>query len=68
VQLQNPFTEKPPYKYGTVPQTNAASVIRKHHPTMWDYMGTQRTMKNSVKEGIRAIKNKWVIWKWVMLD
>ncbi|KAA0203032.1 hypothetical protein HAZT_HAZT011625 [Hyalella azteca] len=25
---------------------------------MWDYMGTQRTMKNSVKEGIRAIKNK----------
>ncbi|XP_076041483.1 glutamate receptor ionotropic, NMDA 2B-like isoform X2 [Oratosquilla oratoria] len=54
-RLQHPFTVRPPYKFGTVPETNSASVIRMHHPDMWQYMN-KGYHRPSVSEGIKSIK------------
>ena len=37
-QLTNPFSTKPPFRFGTVPYTNADMVLAKNLPSMHAYM------------------------------
>ncbi|XP_076057094.1 glutamate ionotropic receptor NMDA type subunit 2 isoform X2 [Oratosquilla oratoria] len=54
VRLQNPYVRKPAFKFGTVPFTNAESVLAKHHPKMFRYM--KEYNKSTVTDGIHTVK------------
>ncbi|CAL4139116.1 unnamed protein product, partial [Meganyctiphanes norvegica] len=53
-RLTNPYSKKPPFKFGFVPYTNAESVIRKGLPEMFKYM--REYNRSTILEGIKEIK------------
>lgn len=54
-QLRNPFSEKPPFRFATVPDGSTAINLKNNYPDMYDYMKVFH--KLNVKEGIDAVKN-----------
>ena len=53
-QLQNPLWIKPPFKYGTIPNTSTESNIFKNNRNMYHYM--QKHNQHSVEEAIVSLK------------
>ena len=58
LQLRNPHSESPPFRFGTVPDGSTALNLKKNHPDMYAYM--ENYNKGIVKDGIKAVKNKYV--------
>ena len=58
LQLRNPHSESPPFRFGTVPDGSTALNLKKNHPDMYAYM--ENYNKGIVRDGIKAVKNKYV--------
>ena len=54
LQLNNPFSQKPPLIFGTVPWTYTEGAIKKSYPEMYDYIKWHN--KSNAMEGINAVK------------
>lgn len=54
IQLTNPYSYDPAYRFGTVKSGSTEEVIRKTYPEMHDYM--KPFMRKNVSEGIDAVK------------
>jgi len=55
VQLTNPYSQKPAFKFGTTPFTNTEMNLKKTYGEMYRYMSQYN--KPDVIEGVRAIKD-----------
>ena len=55
-KLTNPYGFKPPYKFGTISSGSTEEVIKKTHPSMYDYM--RPFMSKNVTQGIQKVKNQ----------
>ncbi|GAB6025888.1 hypothetical protein CHUAL_011862 [Chamberlinius hualienensis] len=53
-RLSNPYANKPPFRFGTVPFGNTEAVIQRNLPHYLHYM--KQYNKTSVAEGIKAVK------------
>ncbi|CAG5135589.1 unnamed protein product, partial [Candidula unifasciata] len=53
-RLQNPYTEKPPFKYATIPNGSTEANIRANHKEMYNYMKPYNLP--DVDAGIAALK------------
>ena len=54
LQLDNPYSHKPPLVFGTVPWTYTEGAIKKSFPNMYDYI--KRHNKSDAEAGINAVK------------
>ncbi|XP_034250878.1 glutamate receptor ionotropic, NMDA 2D-like [Thrips palmi] len=54
-KLNNPFTVKPPFRFGTIPHGNTDVVLRRNFPQMHSYM--RQHNRSSVADGIKAVKD-----------
>ena len=59
LQLDNPYSVQPPFKFGTVPYTNSEMVFSSHLPKMYAYMNQYN--KSHPTKGILATKKGWGI-------
>jgi len=55
VQLTNPHSQKPEFKYGTTPFTSTETNLKKNYKDMYRYMTAYN--KADVNEGVKAIKD-----------
>ena len=54
-QLSNPFSLKPPFRFGTIPHGNTDAVLRRNFPQMHGYM--RQHNRTSVADGVKAVKD-----------
>ena len=59
LQLVEPETHKPPFKFATVLHGSTAANLYNYHRDMYNYM--KKYNKTSVDEGIKAVKDGQVI-------
>jgi len=53
-QLSNPHSQKPAFRFGTIPHGNTDAVLRRNFPEMHAYMRPNN--RSSVLEGVAAVK------------
>lgn len=57
-QLTNPYTVKPPFRFGTIPNGSTEENIRENHPRMYEYM--KQYPQVDVDTAIQALKDRLV--------
>lgn len=55
LQLSNPKSHKPPFKYGTVPHGSTETNLMKNFPAVYEYMKIYN--KSTAIEGVKAVKD-----------
>lgn len=59
LQLTNPHSHKPPFKFATVPNGSTEENLRQNHPEMFAYM--TKYNQPSVVEAVKALKKGLVM-------
>ncbi|KAJ8317860.1 hypothetical protein KUTeg_002951 [Tegillarca granosa] len=56
IKLTNPYTVKPPFRFGTIPNGSTEENIRENHPRMYEYM--KQFPQRDVDTAIQALKDR----------